>query len=59
MCGNSMKYLHIFVGYVAFCMEFIFSKHDLETLSDAKEMQTSLTSVFDLSLDGSMKNMQH
>lgn len=59
MCRNSLKHLHIFVVYIAFCMEFLFNKHALKTLSDAKEMQMSLTSVFSLSLDGNMKNMQH
>lgn len=52
MCRYSVKYLHIFVGCVTFCLEFIFSKCELETLNDAKEMQMSLTSIFGLSLDG-------
>lgn len=59
MCRNSVKYLHNFVGCVAFWIKFIFSKLDLESLSDAKEIQLSLTSVFGLSLDGNMKIMPH
>lgn len=59
MCRNSLKHLHIFVGCIAFCMELLFSKYASKTLGDAKEMQVSLTSVFGLSLDGNMKNIQH